>query len=125
MITAMLKHTRTELAHSAIDDVTKVAPKHTDSMESFWLAETLKYAWLLFEEEGRWSLDEWVYNTEAHPLRREIPGTGVQGKAGKVVKEKKGKDKEKEENLLTKVSKGRGKKSEHVTEEAHNGEERQ
>jgi mannosyl-oligosaccharide alpha-1,2-mannosidase len=41
-----------------------------DSMESFWLAETLKYAFLIFEEEGLWGFDEWVYNTEAHPFRR-------------------------------------------------------
>ena len=71
MISAVLKHTRTLHAHSAIDDVTKTVPTHTDSMESFWLAETLKYAWLLFEEEDKWSLDEWVLNTEAHPLKVE------------------------------------------------------
>lgn len=39
-------------------------------MESFWLAETLKYFYLLFEEEGVVALDEWVLNTEAHPFRR-------------------------------------------------------
>ena len=69
MISSILKHTRTALANSAIDDVTKQHPKHLDSMESFWLAETLKYAWLLFEDEDKWSLDEWVFNTEAHPIR--------------------------------------------------------
>jgi mannosyl-oligosaccharide alpha-1,2-mannosidase len=41
-----------------------------DSMESFWLAETLKYFYLLFEEESAVSLDDWVLNTEAHPFRR-------------------------------------------------------
>ncbi len=41
-----------------------------DSMESFWLAETLKYFYLCFEDWGVVSLDEWVLNTEAHPLRR-------------------------------------------------------
>lgn len=70
MITAILQHTETEFGHSAIDDVTKTHPKPKDSMESFWLAETLKYAWLLFEEEDRWSLDHWVLNTEAHLLKR-------------------------------------------------------
>ncbi|KAK1815372.1 hypothetical protein LTR12_010251 [Friedmanniomyces endolithicus] len=59
--------------NAAIDDVTKEAPEMRDSMESFWTAETLKYFWLLFAgfEEG--SLDEWVFNTEAHAFRR--PGT--------------------------------------------------
>jgi mannosyl-oligosaccharide alpha-1,2-mannosidase len=70
MITSILRHTETEFGHSAIDDVTKTHPKPKDSMESFWLAETLKYAWLLFEEEDRWSLDHWILNTEAHLFRR-------------------------------------------------------
>ena len=70
MVSAIIKHTETEFGHSGIDDVTRTNPHPNDSMESFWLAETLKYAWLLFEEESRWSLDQWVLNTEAHLLRR-------------------------------------------------------
>ena len=38
--------------------------------ESFWLAETLKYLYLIFDDPAIISLDEWVFNTEAHPLRR-------------------------------------------------------
>jgi len=41
-----------------------------DEQESFWLAETLKYLYLIFDDPERLSLDEWVFNTEAHPLRR-------------------------------------------------------
>ena len=78
MITAILRHTETEYGHSSIDDVTKTHPKPKDSMESFWLAETLKYAWLLFEEEDRWSLDHWVLNTEAHLLKRPDAPKGAQ-----------------------------------------------
>lgn len=70
MISSVLRYTETEFGHSGIDDVTKVVPRPNDSMESFWLAETLKYAWLIFEEESKWGLDEWVFNTEAHLLRR-------------------------------------------------------
>ena len=70
MVSAVLKHTKTPIAHSAIDNVNAETPGFTDEMESFWLAETLKYAWLLFEDEARYSLDEWVFNTEAHPFRR-------------------------------------------------------
>ncbi|KAN0095151.1 glycoside hydrolase family 47 protein [Hyaloscypha variabilis] len=47
-----------------------VRAQQVDSMESFWLAETLKYFFLCFEEFEVVSLDEWVLNTEAHPLRR-------------------------------------------------------
>ena len=41
-----------------------------DKMESFFLSETLKYLFLLFgDDDSVLSLDEWVFNTEAHPLR--------------------------------------------------------
>ena len=40
-----------------------------DRMESFFLAETLKYLFLLFgDDDSVLSLREWVFNTEAHPL---------------------------------------------------------
>lgn len=38
-------------------------------MESFWLAETLKYFYLTFSEADLVSLHDYVLNTEAHPLR--------------------------------------------------------
>jgi mannosyl-oligosaccharide alpha-1,2-mannosidase len=72
MFESIRAHTRTKIAHSAIDDVTSGSPKKVDEMESFWLAETLKYFYLLFEDVGVVSLDEYVLNTEAHPLRRPI-----------------------------------------------------
>lgn len=40
-----------------------------DKMETFFLAETLKYLYLLFSPRDVLSLDEWVFNTEAHPFR--------------------------------------------------------
>jgi hypothetical protein len=70
MFQAIQQHTRAPHGYSAIDDVTKSSPELLDEMESFWLAETLKYFYLLFEEENVVSLDEYVLNTEAHPLRR-------------------------------------------------------
>lgn len=54
---------------SGKDDV-GVEGQKMDSMESFWLAETLKYFYLCFDEWEGLSLDEFVLNTEAHPLRR-------------------------------------------------------
>jgi mannosidase alpha-like ER degradation enhancer 2 len=41
----------------------------TDSMESFFFAETLKYAFLLFAPEKTLDLEMVVFNTEAHPLK--------------------------------------------------------
>ena len=40
-----------------------------DKMQSFFLAETLKYLYLLFSPSDMISLDQWVFNTEAHPIR--------------------------------------------------------
>lgn len=63
--------TSTTLASSAVHDVmTQGRPEASDSMESFWMGETLKYFYLIFSEESLVSLDEWVFNTEAHPFRR-------------------------------------------------------
>lgn len=64
------RFTKTSIAFSAIDDVTADEPRKMDSMESFWLAETLKYFYLIFSDMNLVSLDEYVLNTEAHPLRR-------------------------------------------------------
>jgi mannosyl-oligosaccharide alpha-1,2-mannosidase len=77
MFMAVEKHTRAEYGHSAIDDVTKAHPEQDDGMESFWLAETLKYYYLLFDDPDKWSLDDWVLNTEAHFFQRpENPVSG-------------------------------------------------
>jgi len=42
--------------------------RQRDKMESFWLGETLKYLFLLFDDQGLLPIDEVVFNTEAHPL---------------------------------------------------------
>jgi hypothetical protein len=41
-----------------------------DSMESFYLAETLKYLYLIFAPEDILDLNKYVFNTEAHPLKK-------------------------------------------------------
>lgn len=70
MFTAIQQHTETTFGNSAISDVTKMEPDKLDEEESFWLAETLKYFFLLFSEEDVVSLDDWVLNTEAHMFKR-------------------------------------------------------
>jgi mannosyl-oligosaccharide alpha-1,2-mannosidase len=60
MFTSIRDHTRTEIAHSAIKDVTSSRPVIADEMESFWLAETLKYFYLLFSDPSVVSLDDYV-----------------------------------------------------------------
>ncbi|EXJ53579.1 uncharacterized protein A1O5_13146 [Cladophialophora psammophila CBS 110553] len=52
--------------------------KRRDNMESFWLAETLKYFYLLFSDDDFFPLDTVVFNTEAHPLPKfDISGSKV------------------------------------------------
>lgn len=70
MFVAIVRSTRTEWANAALDDCTVDDPPKKDSMESFWLAETLRYFYLIFADEELVSLDEYVLNTEAHPLKR-------------------------------------------------------
>ncbi|KAL8893038.1 MAG: hypothetical protein Q9215_000043 [Flavoplaca cf. flavocitrina] len=70
MFTSIQNYTRAEFGASAISDVMSENPFPADEMESFWLAETLKYFYLLFSEPDVYSLDDYVLNTEAHPFRR-------------------------------------------------------
>ncbi|KAK3388477.1 glycoside hydrolase [Sordaria brevicollis] len=72
MFTAVSNGTMTDFANAAVLDVTRGVyplPKE-DYMESFWLAETLKYFYLAFSPPDVISLDDFVLNTEAHPFRR-------------------------------------------------------
>lgn len=60
MFKAIEKHTIATYGASAINDVTSEKPVGVDEMESFWLAETLKYFYLLFSEPTLISLDDYV-----------------------------------------------------------------
>lgn len=46
-----------------------VRVSHDGRMESFWLAETLKYLYLLFSEDELLPLHAYAFSTEGHPLR--------------------------------------------------------
>ncbi|KAI1771134.1 glycoside hydrolase family 47 protein [Hypoxylon cercidicola] len=70
MFQAIRKATETDLAFSSIQSVREVDTVKLDSMESFWLAETLRYFYLIFSSPDLIDLDEYVLNTEAHPLKR-------------------------------------------------------
>lgn len=70
MFRAIENATKTDIAYASLIDVTAEKPQRLDSMESFWTAETLKYFYLIFSEPDVISLDEYILNTEAHPLLR-------------------------------------------------------
>ena len=60
MFKSISNHTRTPIAHAALVDVTQAETVQADKMESFWLAETLKYFYLIFAEPDVVSLDDYV-----------------------------------------------------------------
>ncbi|KAK2491710.1 hypothetical protein MC885_016736 [Smutsia gigantea] len=68
VVMALEKHCRTEAGFSGIQDVYNSIPNHDNKQQTFFLAETLKYLYLLFSEDDTLSLEDWVFNTEAHPL---------------------------------------------------------
>ncbi|KAL1859622.1 hypothetical protein Daus18300_009487 [Diaporthe australafricana] len=72
MFAAVANGTETEYANAAVMDVTRAEYplEKEDYMESFWLAETLKYFYLALSPPDLISLDDFVLNTEAHPFRR-------------------------------------------------------
>ncbi|WQF82895.1 Putative glycoside hydrolase family 47, six-hairpin glycosidase-like superfamily [Colletotrichum destructivum] len=59
--------------YTSLNDVRTVPPTTRDNVESFWLAETLKYFYLLFSPTDYMPLTEVVFNTEAHPFPRFLP----------------------------------------------------
>jgi mannosidase alpha-like ER degradation enhancer 2 len=67
MISDILTKCKTDAGYAAMKNVKTL--ELSDSMESFFLAETLKYAYLLFAPEKTLDLSKVVFNTEAHPLR--------------------------------------------------------
>jgi len=68
MFYAIEKWTKSETGYAALKDVR--TKEKRDRMHSFLLAETFKYAYLLFAPPETVDLKTTVFNTEAHPLRR-------------------------------------------------------
>jgi len=65
---SLLTYCKTDEAYAALKSVT--TKEKDDSMESFFLAETLKYLYLLFAPEDTLDFEKVIFNTEAHPFRK-------------------------------------------------------
>jgi mannosidase alpha-like ER degradation enhancer 2 len=63
-----VKYCRVDAGYAALKDV--VTKEKSDEMESFVLAETFKYFYLLFAPPDTLDFDKVVFNTEAHPFKR-------------------------------------------------------
>ncbi|KAG8721769.1 hypothetical protein FRC08_010401 [Ceratobasidium sp. 394] len=67
---AIEKHSRTKYGYGSVSHVDVAQAASTiNSQPSYFLAETLKYLFLLFSEDSALPLDKFVFNTEAHPLK--------------------------------------------------------
>ncbi|KAJ0026788.1 hypothetical protein NQD34_017788 [Periophthalmus magnuspinnatus] len=67
-VQALEQHCKVEGGYTGLRDVYATSPNHDDVQQSFYLAETLKYLYLLFSDDDHLPFEHWVFNTEAHPL---------------------------------------------------------
>ncbi|KAI9845697.1 MAG: mannosyl-oligosaccharide alpha-1,2-mannosidase [Thelocarpon superellum] len=72
MFKAFMEYTAVEdgTDFTSLDSVNRIPTPKRDNMESFWLAETLKYFYLLFSPPDLLPLDQIIINTEAHIFPR-------------------------------------------------------
>lgn len=71
---AIEKHCKTSSGYTRIADVTNHENvRQLNFEESYFFAETLKYLYLIFSDPNYISLDEYVFNTEAHPFKLKTP----------------------------------------------------
>jgi mannosidase alpha-like ER degradation enhancer 2 len=68
MFDDFVKYCRAEAGYAALADV--ISKQRLDEMQSFVLAETFKYFYLLFAPPETLQFDKVIFNTEAHPLKR-------------------------------------------------------
>jgi mannosidase alpha-like ER degradation enhancer 2 len=75
-----VKYCRHEVGYAALKSV--VTKEKADSMQSFLFAETFKYFYLLFAPPRTLDFDNVIFNTEAHPVRKQFkwPQTSTAGK---------------------------------------------
>jgi ER degradation enhancer, mannosidase alpha-like 2 len=67
MVTDVLTHCKVDAGYASLKDVRTL--EKANSMQSFFIAETLKYAYLLYSSDDALDLEKWVFNTEAHPFK--------------------------------------------------------
>ncbi|KAF4610815.1 hypothetical protein D9613_006916 [Agrocybe pediades] len=65
---AIERHTKTEYGYAGILQVDQTPTPMKDEMPSYFLAETLKYLYLLCHNDDLIPLNGWVFNSKGHPL---------------------------------------------------------
>eukprot|EP00930_Biecheleria_cincta_P024572 TRINITY_DN17578_c0_g1_i1.p1 TRINITY_DN17578_c0_g1~~TRINITY_DN17578_c0_g1_i1.p1 ORF type:complete len:792 (+),score=146.91 TRINITY_DN17578_c0_g1_i1:186-2561(+) len=66
---AIVEHAKVPGGYASVKDVNKIPTEKMDEMQSFVMAETLKYLYLLFSPPETLDLERFVLNTEGHPFR--------------------------------------------------------
>src|SRR5579864_8745603 len=69
-LAGLMAHCRTDAGYTVLASV--VTKEQGDLMPSYFLAETLKYLYLIFAPDRALDFDRVVFNTEGHPLRRDF-----------------------------------------------------
>ena len=64
---SIVKYCRNDVGYSTLQSV--ITKKQGDLMHSFFLAETLKYCYLIFAPQNTIDFNKTLFNTEAHPLK--------------------------------------------------------
>ncbi|XP_040821503.1 mannosyl-oligosaccharide 1,2-alpha-mannosidase IA isoform X1 [Ochotona curzoniae] len=67
-VEALESHCRVNGGYSGLRDVYFTHEKYDNVQQSFFLAETLKYLYLIFSDDDLLPLEHWIFNTEAHLL---------------------------------------------------------
>ncbi|HMT06773.1 MAG TPA: glycoside hydrolase family 47 protein [Pyrinomonadaceae bacterium] len=68
MFEDLVKNCRTDVAYAGLKNVE--TKEKADYMHSFWLAETLKYFYLLFADDKSYDIKKAIFTTEAHPIKK-------------------------------------------------------
>jgi len=64
---SLIKYCRNDAGYSTLKSV--ITKEQADLMHSFFLAETLKYCYLIFAPQATIDFNKIIFNTEAHPLK--------------------------------------------------------
>ncbi|XP_050424507.1 mannosyl-oligosaccharide alpha-1,2-mannosidase IA [Adelges cooleyi] len=67
-VQAFEKHCKVSGGYTGIKDVYQLDSLKDDVQQSYFFAETLKYLYLIFSDDTLIPLENWVFNSEAHPL---------------------------------------------------------
>ena len=68
MFNSIVEYCKTDEGYAEIKDVRTMEKQ--DDMQSFFLAETMKYAFLLFSDQKKLDFKNTIFNTEAHPMQK-------------------------------------------------------